>query len=229
MTTKLTVSNLPNFRKSTLALHRINSMVNGNDPSNYTGHEGFDDLRAFIKAGGEFNKELVSTLADRAELEATYAKGLQKLATRLFKASNDLTSGTVSNAWHFIAEDMASTADTHKTVATLMTEDLVKPLKSFADGQHKSRKSVETLVDKKARVLQDWRLAEVKTKSKCHSVCKDNERVQDAVLDCKLGRGRVLSDKELMKLDTKRKKSEEALRKGDLDYYSCCLKSERAR
>ena len=50
-----------------------------------TNHDGFDDLRHFIKAGGEFSKELASTLADRAELEATYAKGLAKLAAKLFK------------------------------------------------------------------------------------------------------------------------------------------------
>jgi len=230
MSTKLTVSNLPNFRKSTLALHRINSMVNGtNETSHSTNHEGFDDLRHFIKAGGEFSKELATTLSDRAELEATYAKGLAKMAAKLFKASNDLSSGTVANAWHFIAEEMATTAETHKTMAALMAEDLVKPLRAFADSQHKSRKNIEGNVDKTARSLLDWRTTEVKTKSKCHSVCKENERVQDAVLDCKLGRGRVLSDKELIKLDTKRKKSEEAVRKCDLDYYSCCIKGERSR
>merc|ERR1711899_544775 len=110
-----------------------------------------------------------------------------------------------------------------------MTEDLVKPLRAFADAQHKSRKNIEGAVDKTARCLLDWRTSEIKTKAKCHSVCKENERVQDAVLDCKLGRGRVLSDKELIKLDTKRKKSEEAVRKCDLEYYSCCIKGERAR
>lgn len=146
-----------------------------------------------------------------------------------FQASNDLSSGTVANAWHFIAEEMASSAETHKTMAALMTEDLVKPLRAFAESQHKTRKAVETHVDKSSRSLLDWRTAEVKTKAKCHSVCKENERVQDAVLDCKLGRGRVLSEKELIKLDSKRKKSEEAVRKYDLDYYSCCIKSERAR
>lgn len=114
-------------------------------------------------------------------------------------------------------------------MAALMTEDLVKPLRSFADNQHKSRKSLEGQVDKNSRILLDWRTAEIKTKAKCHSVCKENERVQDAVLDCKLGRGRVLSDKELIKLDSKRKKSEEAVRKCDLEYYSSCIKSERAR
>ena len=61
-------------------------MVNGNnETSQATNHEGFDDLRHFIKGGGEFSKELAATLADRAELEATYAKGLSKLAAKLFK------------------------------------------------------------------------------------------------------------------------------------------------
>jgi hypothetical protein len=30
-------------------------------------------------------------------------------------------------------------------------------------------------------------------------------------------------------LESKRKKSEESVRKSDLDYYACCLKAERAR
>ena len=44
-------------------------------------------MRHFIKAGGEFSKELATTLSDRAELEATYAKGLAKMAAKLFKVS----------------------------------------------------------------------------------------------------------------------------------------------
>ena len=68
-----------------------------------------------------------------------------------------------------------------------------------------------------------------KTKLKCYSNAKSNERVQDALLDCKLGRGKVLSDRELVKLEGKRKKSGEQLRKSDLDYYSASLKAERAR
>ena len=42
----------------------------------------------------------------------------------------------------------------------------------------------------RAKALSEWRSAEAKNKSKCYANAKDNERVQDAVLDCKLGRGR---------------------------------------
>ena len=48
-------------------------------------------------------------------------------------------------------------------------------------------------------------------------------------MDCKLGRGKVLSEKEHMKLQTKRKKSESAVRKCDMEYYAAAIKSERSR
>ena len=49
------------------------------------------------------------------------------------------------------------------------------------------------------------------------------------MLDCKLGRGRQLSDKENFKLESKRKKSESSVRKGDMEYYASCIKTERSR
>ena len=43
------------------------------------------------------------------------------------------------------------------------------------------------------------------------------------------GRGRHLSDKENLKLEAKRKKSETSVRKGDMEYYASCIKTERSR
>eukprot|EP00095_Tigriopus_kingsejongensis_P000509 maker-scaffold367_size194084-snap-gene-0.48 protein:Tk00509 transcript:maker-scaffold367_size194084-snap-gene-0.48-mRNA-1 annotation:"hypothetical protein DAPPUDRAFT_301481" len=219
MNSRLSASK-PSLRKSSLALHRMNSKP--------FIHDGFDELKNYIKQGSEFTKDLVQTLSERAELEVAYSKGLAKLSAKLFKSSKEL-DGTVPNAWHFIAEDMEATSDTHKTISHILTEDLVKPLKIFVEAQHRTRKSIEGMVEKRSKTLQEWRGTETKSKGKCYANCKENEKVQDQVLDCKLGRGKVLSEKELLKLDSKRKKSESAVRKSDLDYYTCCLKSERAR
>lgn len=65
------------------------------------------------------------------------------------RATKDLSSGTISNAWHFVAEDMEATADTHRSIAATLSDELVRPLKSFVESQHKSRKSVESIVDKR--------------------------------------------------------------------------------
>ena len=66
----------------------------------------------------------------------------------MFRAAKESNGGTVSNAWHFVAEDMEATADTHKSIASLLVEEIVKPLKMFAEAQHRTRKSVESLLEK---------------------------------------------------------------------------------
>ena len=71
--------------------------------------------------------------------------------------------GTVSNAWHFIANDFEQTAEIHKLIAASMLEEIVKPLKVFGDIQHRTRKTTEALVEKRHKQLQDWRATEAKT------------------------------------------------------------------
>ena len=65
--------------------------------------------------------------------------------------------------------------------------------------------------------------------TRSYSACRENEKCQDQLLDCKLGRGKVLSEKEQLKLGAKRKKSESAVRKCDMEYYAAAIKSERSR
>ena len=71
------------------------------------------------------------------------------MSAKLFRATKDLSSGTISNAWHFIAEDMEATADTHRTIAGALADELVRPLKAFVEAQHKTRKNLEAVVDKR--------------------------------------------------------------------------------
>jgi len=206
-------------RRSALVLHRTTSKH---------GSTGFEDLKNFIKEGSDFSKQIVDIIQERSELEAAYSKGVSKLATKLFKASKE-NSGTVSNAWHFVANDFEQTGEIHKAVAFSILEEIVKPLKAFAEIQYKTRKNTEAIVEKRHKQLQDWRTTEAKAKAKSYVACRENEKCQDQLLDCKLGRGRQLSEKEHVKLQTKRKKSESAVRKCDMEYYAASIKSERSR
>lgn len=206
-------------RRSALVLHRTTSKH---------GHTGFEDLKNFIKEGSDFAKQIVEIIQERSELEAVYSKGVSKLATKLFKASKENT-GTVSNAWHFVANDFEQTAEIHKAVAVSILEEVAKPMKVFGEIQYRTRKNTEAIVEKRHKQLQDWRTTEAKAKAKSYIACRENEKCQDQLLDCKLGRGRQLSDKEHVKLQTKRKKSEAAVRKSDMEYYAASIKSERSR
>ena len=61
------------LRRSTtraLALGRMNAAVSGRQ--RVGDHEGFENLRNYIKQGAEFSKELVAALNERADLETNY-------------------------------------------------------------------------------------------------------------------------------------------------------------
>ncbi|XP_047739333.1 nostrin [Hyalella azteca] len=79
------------------------------------GHNGFDELRRYIKGGGEFCKELAVILQERAELESAYAKGLHKLAGKLLKASRD-SLGSVHQAWQAVGQELDNEAEVHRNV-----------------------------------------------------------------------------------------------------------------
>jgi hypothetical protein len=44
---------------------------------------------------------------------------------------------------------MEATADTHRTMAGALSDELVRPLKAFVEAQHKTRKNVEAVVEKR--------------------------------------------------------------------------------
>ncbi|XP_042220680.1 nostrin-like isoform X1 [Homarus americanus] len=192
------------------------------------GHNGFDELRRYIKSGGEFCKELAVIMHERAELEANYAKGLHKLSGKLLKASKE-SMGTVNQAWQMVGAELEQEGDMHKSIASAIADDVVRPLRQLIETQHKIRKGVESMVDKTTKNLHDWRAAESKAKKQCYSNCRDNEKIQDMMLEARLGRGKTLSDKETLKMEKQRRKAEEAVQKSDLEYYTCCIRAERAR
>lgn len=102
-------------------------------------------------------------------------------------------------------------------------------------------------MDKAARVLAEWRASEAKGKKASHTAARENEKLQDAMLDVRIQKSPSiallhqsankqaaekeikLAEKDCAKLDNKRKKAEEAVKKADVEYYTLCIRAERAR
>ncbi|KAH8265816.1 hypothetical protein KR038_003312, partial [Drosophila bunnanda] len=207
------------------------------------GQNGFEELRRYVKQGGDFSKELIFVLQER---QLIYSKSLSKLANKLNKAGREIP-GSVADAWRGVATEMESRSDIHRQLAASLTDELVKPLKTVVEGHHKARKSVESNVDKAARVLGEWRASEAKAKKASHTAARENEKLQDAMLDVRIqkspsiallhqGPNKQAAEKELksaekdcVKLDNKRKKAEEAVKRADVEYYTLCVRAERAR
>uniref|UniRef100_A0A7G3AV94 Putative e3 ubiquitin-protein ligase bre1 isoform x1 n=1 Tax=Lutzomyia longipalpis TaxID=7200 RepID=A0A7G3AV94_LUTLO len=218
--------------------------------SSHEGQSGFEELRRYVKQGDDFSKEMLAILQERAEAELTYAKSLSKMAIKLNKACREVPANT-ANSWRNVAAEMEARGEIHRQFSSSMAEEIVKPLKVIMENQYKARKAVEGTVDKSARILSDWRSSEAKAKSKCASAAKKNEKLQDTGLDVRIQRSpslgilhhgnglplptrnpekeERLTEKEKAKLETKRRKAEEAVKRADVEYYTSCVRAERAR
>nr|CAD7567405.1 unnamed protein product [Timema californicum] len=206
----------------------------------WEGQNGFEELRRYIKQGGDFCKDLSSILQERSEVETQYAKSLSKLSGKLLKASKD-SVGSVNQAWQRAGTQMEVQSEVHRAFATALSEEVVKPLRQLVETQHRIRKSVESAVDKTGKSLAEWRSAESKSKKQSFMCARENEKLQDAMLDVRLGRSgsthhlhhiqnqKTVSEKESVKLESKRRKAEEAVKKADVEYYTFCIRAERAR
>lgn len=205
------------------------------------GQNGFEEIRRFVKQGGDFGKDLITILQERTEIEQIYAKSLSKIASKLNKACRDLP-GTIAESWRAVSTEIESRGEIHRQFSNSLADELVKPLKGVLENQHKARKAIENSVDKSARILAEWRAAEMKAKKGSHAAARENEKLQDAMLDVKLQRSPSLgilhktidkesksSEKDSSKLETKRKKAEDAVKKADVEYYTLCIRAERAR
>ena len=104
------------------------------------------------------------------------------MASKLNKACREIP-GSIADAWRGVAAEMESRSDVHRQFSNSLVEDIVKPLKTILDNQHKARKTVESTVDKSCRILNEWRIAESKAKKTSHTAARENEKLQDAMLD----------------------------------------------
>ncbi|XP_058795300.1 uncharacterized protein LOC131666527 isoform X2 [Phymastichus coffea] len=222
------------------------------DQDDESGPGGFEEVRKYVKQGGDFCKELAAILHERAELEATYAKGLSKLSAKLTKAcakdQGGNGSGGVSEAWRCVGEEMETAAEAHRAWGGALGEQLAKPLRvGVAEVQGRTRKSIENSVDKASKSLQEWRTVAAKTKKQSFACARENERLQDLARLQSLSQSHHqqqhqhqnnklasnghhhVSEKEATKLESRRRKAEEAARRADNEFYTVTVRAERAR
>ncbi|XP_072931208.1 nostrin [Epargyreus clarus] len=216
---------------------------------NYWAQNGFDELRRYVKQGSDFSKELAAILQERVEAENYYSKCLAKLSTKLGKACKE-SIGSCAEAWKHVALEMEKRSEIHRNYSNALSEELVKPMKHVIDNQLRLRKKIEGNVDKTTRTLTDWRTAEAKAKRLSHAAARENEKLQDASLEIsRISRSssvghiphsilsaaraeriaNTASERDAAKLQVKKRKTEDAVKKTEVEYYNVCVQAERAR
>ncbi|XP_078655829.1 nostrin-like isoform X4 [Branchiostoma floridae x Branchiostoma belcheri] len=194
----------------------------------FMGHFGYDELKRHMRQAKEFCNEIGAVLHERAELEQAYAKGLSKLSTKLAKAVNT-TGGTLMTTWTCVATEMELEAEMHRNLSSALNEDAWKPLKSFIEAQSKTRKPMETTVEKVTKSLGERIAEQNKMKVTTYLHAREMERLQEQLDDVNSGKGRVFSEKEISKLHKKKKKAEDNQQKSETEYLDLVVKAERSR
>ncbi|XP_067933564.1 nostrin-like isoform X2 [Watersipora subatra] len=193
----------------------------------FYGIEGFDELRQVIKSGADSSREIAAILGDRAALETQYAKGLQKLGSRLLKTCTN-RQGTTMAAWEVVGEEINMESETHQKISERLMEDIVKPLRNMCDNHSKVRKPIELAVERSTRLLSERRTEEQKYKLKNFQSTSEAEKLHSLIIEKRTAAKKV-PEKELVKMEKKMATLKESIRKSGRKYYSCCLSSERSR
>lgn len=195
----------------------------------FWGPTGFEELRRLLKQGADFSKEVVGILQERSELEAVHAKGLAKLSQRLARAAREAI-GTSATAWQEVATQLEREAQLHRGVSRGLSEAVCGPLRASCEAQASRRKCLEAAVERRARAVRERRALQERTKRQAHQCARANEQAQGRVLEPRSHRGtRLLTDRDLNKLESKRRKTEGALGKAEGEYYGACMSAEQAR
>ncbi|XP_027721743.1 nostrin isoform X1 [Vombatus ursinus] len=186
------------------------------DPlTNCTYNKVYKDLKEVSQNGENFCKQLTYILQQRANLEITYAKGLQKLADKLTKALQNTKKNCICGAWTFASESMKSTADLHQKLGKAIQSEAIKPTNQILSAQEKKKRILDNEVDKMANlVINNWS-QQIKAKKKLMVETKKHEALFHSVESAK----QSVTEKQKRKLLNKLKKSTEKLAKEDESYY----------
>lgn len=65
------------------------------------------------------------------------------MASKLNKACREIP-GSLADAWRGVATEMESRGEVHRLFSHSMVEEIVKPLKTILENQHKTRKAVSS-------------------------------------------------------------------------------------
>ncbi|XP_045062342.1 nostrin [Coregonus clupeaformis] len=198
------------------------------DPvSNCTYNLLYQDLKRFYKNGEHFCKELMTVFQQRAELEISYAKGLQKFAGKLLKASKVMNDNSTYRAWCHVSDEMYSTADTHRALGSAFQEEAILEIRQVIEVHNKRKRPLDNVVEKTGKlVVTNWS-EQIKIKKKLVGMTKDHEALFNFVEKNTL----ICTEKKLTEgtMMNRLTKSAEAQTRADEKYFNINMDGHQIR
>ncbi|KAK7939197.1 hypothetical protein WMY93_002523 [Mugilogobius chulae] len=185
----------------------------------------YQDVKRFSKTGENFCKELMAVFHQRSELELTYAKGLQKLAGKLIRASKEMTNNSTYSAWCHVSDEMYSRADAHRSLGNAFQQEATVELKQVLDEHNKRKRPLDGAIERSGKaVTANW-TDQLKLKKKLVGLTREHEALFNFVENNK----QISTEKEKQKMLNRLTKSAELQARVDEEYFNTNLEGHEMR
>uniref|UniRef100_A0A665UAU5 Osteoclast-stimulating factor 1 n=1 Tax=Echeneis naucrates TaxID=173247 RepID=A0A665UAU5_ECHNA len=162
----------------------------------------YQNVKRFSKSGESFCKELMTVFQQRAELELTYAKGLQKLAGKLIRASKGMSNKSLGNAFH---------------------QEAILEIRQVLDEQNKRKRPLDSAIERSGKlVTANW---SEQLKKKLVGLTREHEALFNFVENNKP----ICTEKEKQKMLNRLTKSAELQARVDEEYFNINMEGHQMR
>ncbi|CAB3403681.1 unnamed protein product [Caenorhabditis bovis] len=139
----------------------------------------FRQLHDQIRQNNDVLAEIVSAFEEKAALDFHYSKTLKKISSRLHKVTQNVESG-IDKGWQNVAEQFDIHATIHSNLGSALTEDIIQPLRSVQNSQHKTIRAADNFVEREIRRLKEKKDETLKMKRSLYVLSKELEKIEVA-------------------------------------------------
>ncbi|XP_056908312.1 nostrin [Takifugu flavidus] len=214
------------WSKSQVQSQQTASVLKMKDPlSTCCYNKLYQDVKQLSKAGECFCKDLMTVFQQRAELELTYAKGLQKLAGKLMRTSKGMSHNSTYSAWCHLSDEMYSRADAHRSLGNAFQQEAILEIRQLLDEHTKRKRPFDGAIDRTGKLVTlNWN-EQLKVKKKLSALTREHEALFNFVEENK----QICTEKEKQKMLNRLTKSAEVQTQVDDEYFKINMEGHQMR
>ncbi|XP_017279874.2 nostrin isoform X2 [Kryptolebias marmoratus] len=196
------------------------------DPSSTCSYNQlYQNLKQYSKNGDYFFKELITVFQQRAELELSYSKGLQKLAGKLIRACQGMSRNSTYRAWCHVSDEMYSRADAHRTLGNAFNQEAILEIRQVLDEHSRRKRPLDSAVERNGKLFTaNWN-EQLKLKKKLSGLTREHEALFNYVENNK----HLSTEKEKQKMLNRLTKSAEQQARTDEEYFNINMEGHQMR
>ncbi|XP_008276896.1 LOW QUALITY PROTEIN: nostrin [Stegastes partitus] len=196
------------------------------DPiSTCTYNQLYQNVKRYSKNGEYFCKELMTVFQQRAELELTYAKGLQKLAGKLIRASKGMSNNSTYSAWCHVSDEMYSRADAHRSLGNAFQQEAILEIRQVLDEHNKRKRPLDSAIERNGKLVTANWSEQLKIKKKLVGLTREHEALFNFVENNR----QICTEKEKQKMLNRLTKSAEMQTRVDEEYFNINMEGQQMR